>query len=163
MLMSQRCIKPGGWYEQQEMVHFPMCIDGTQPPDSPIANYWQKIIDGLANLGIDFLGTTTLKGRLEAAGFINVTEKIYNVPLGTWPKNKVLKMVGLYWRTVLLDGTFPIAIAPLTRGLGYTREQVELFIVDVRKAYMDLSVHSYMPFHVIYGQRPEWDTTKVVE
>lgn len=140
------------------MVHLPHCLDGSMPPDWPITRYWSTVIAGLKNLGIDFLSTTTLADRMRNAGFTNVTERVFNVPLGTWPRNKVLKMVGLYWRTVLLDGTYPIAIAPLTRGLGYTKEDVEMFIVDARKAYLDSSVHSFMPFHIIYGQRPESDT-----
>ena len=139
------------------MIHLPHCLDGTMSPDWPIYRYWSTVIEGLKNLGIDFLSTTTLADRMRNAGFTNVTERVFNVPLGTWPRNKVLKMVGLYWRTVLLDGTYAIAIAPLTRGLNYTKEDVELFIIDVRKAYMDLSVHSYMPFYIIYGQRPESD------
>ena len=39
-------------------------------------------------------------------------------PIGTWPKNKVLNMVRLYWRTTLIEGLLAIAMGPLTRGLG---------------------------------------------
>jgi len=64
-------------------------------------------------------------------------------------------MVGLYWRTILVMGLHPIAIGPLTRGLGWSAEQVEVFIVGVRKAYMEGAVHSHMPLHIICGQKPE--------
>lgn len=90
-----------------------------------------------------------------AAGFINVSVKIFHVPIGLWPKNKVLKLVGLYWRTILIDGLSPIALGPLTRGLKWSREEVEVFLVEVRKAYMEGWVHSHMPCYVIYGQKPE--------
>jgi uncharacterized membrane protein len=50
------------------------------------------------------------------AGFVNVTTRTFNIPIGMWPKNLELKMVGLYWRTILFDGAQPIALGPLTGG-----------------------------------------------
>ena len=89
------------------------------------------------------------------AGYTNVSTRIFYVPIGPWPKNKVLKMVGLYWRTILLDGAQPIALGPMTRGLKWPREEIEVWLVHIRKAYMDQSVHAHMPLHVICGQKPE--------
>jgi hypothetical protein len=62
--------------------------------------------------------------------------------------------VGLSWKAILLDGAQPIALGPLTRGLKWSREQVETRLVEVKKGYMDEWVHSYMPLYVIYGQKP---------
>jgi hypothetical protein len=88
------------------------------------------------------------------AGFVNVTTSIFHVPIGPWPRNKVLKMVGLYWREILLIGAEPIALGPLTRGLGWSKEQVEVWLVEVRKAYADREVHAHMPLFIIRGQKP---------
>jgi hypothetical protein len=89
------------------------------------------------------------------AGFVKVTTRIFYVPIGRWPKNNTLKLVGSYWRAILLDGAQPIALGPMTRGLKWSREQVEMRLVDVRRAYMDEWVHSYMPLHIICGRKPE--------
>ncbi|PVH71597.1 hypothetical protein DL98DRAFT_434846, partial [Cadophora sp. DSE1049] len=89
------------------------------------------------------------------AGFIYVTTRIFYVPIGRWPKNKMLKVVGLYRRAILLDGAQSIALGPLTRGLKWSREQVEMRLMEVRKAYTDEWVHSHMPLYIIYGQKPE--------
>jgi hypothetical protein len=91
------------------------------------------------------LATVLLADMMRDAGFINVTTRIFHVPIGRWPKNKGLKMV---------DGAQPIALGPLTRGLKWSREQVEMRLVEVRKGYMDEWVHSCMPLYVIYGQKP---------
>ena len=104
---------------------------------------------------MNFNATLLLADMMREAGFTNVTTRIFHVPIGTWPRNKVLKMVGLYWRTILIDGLQPIALGPMTRGLGWSREQVEVWLVEVRKAYMEGRVHSHMPLHVICGQKPE--------
>jgi len=125
-------------------------------PDHPIAKYWGLISEGLGRLGVPFFAVANggLTNMMRECGFVNVTERVLQIPIGTWPKNKVLKTVGLYWRTILLDGIQAIALGPLTRGLGWTREEVELFLVDVRRAYQDNSILAYMPMHIIYGQKP---------
>lgn len=162
--------------ELQEIHHIPHCHDGTMPPNHIVAQYWDLVTTALANLGVNFNATLLLSQYMREAGFVNVTERIFHVPIGIWPKNKVLKMVGLYWRTILMDGLLPIALGPLTRGLKWSKEQVEVFLIEVRKGYMEGWVHSHMvrcirakpsgywglerltflcqPLHVIYGQRP---------
>ncbi|KAL2142528.1 hypothetical protein VTI28DRAFT_1085 [Corynascus sepedonium] len=152
-------LRPGGWFEMQEVHHFPISANRTRPmpADHPVAQYWSLIMEGLTHLGIDFHAAAggRLASMMREVGFVNVTERVLQIPLGTWPKNKVLKTVGLYWRTILTDGIQAIALGPLTRGCGWTREQVELFLVDVRKAYHDNSILVYMPLHIVYGQKPE--------
>jgi len=148
-------LKPGGWLELQEIHHFPQCHDGSMPPDHPIVKYWNYIDQGLNALGVNFSGTLLLANRMREAGFVNVTTRIFHVPIGLWPRNKVLKMVGLYWQTILMDGAQPIALGPMTRGLKWSKEEVEVWLVQVRKAYMDDSIHSHMPLHIICGQKPE--------
>lgn len=138
----------------QEIHHFPQCHDGTLPVDHPVSEYWNLTSQGLARLGVDLNLTLSLSGLMREAGFVNVTERIFHVPIGMWPKNRVLKGVGLFWRTILMDGLMPIALGPYTRGLGWTPKQVEEWCERVKAGYMDGWVHSHMPLHVIYGQRP---------
>jgi hypothetical protein len=126
------------------------------PPDHPVAQYWGLIKDGLANLGVDFHAAAggKIANAMHEAGFVNIHERVLHVPLGTWAKHPNLKMVGEYWRQVLLDGAQAIALGPLTRGCGWTRDQVEVFLVEVRKAYFDNSALMYMPMHIVCGQKP---------
>lgn len=150
-----RHLKPGGWFELQEIHHYPYSHDESIPPGHKVAEFWSTIIEGLAKLGVNFNATLLLEQMMREAGFTNITTRIFHVPIGTWPKNKVLKLVGLYWRTILIDGLQPIALGPTTRGLGWTREQVEVWLVEVRKAYMEGWIHAHMPLHIICGQKPE--------
>jgi len=147
-------LKPGGWFELQEIHHKPQCHDNSMPAGHPVVEFWTAVTAGLAALGVNLNATLDLADMLRAAGFVNVTTKIFQIPIGVWPKSKVLKVVGLYWRTILLDGVQPIALGPLTRGLGWSKEEVEVWLVKVRQAYMEGRVHSYMPLHIICGQKP---------
>ncbi|KAL1870014.1 hypothetical protein VTK73DRAFT_2823 [Phialemonium thermophilum] len=139
----------------------PVSTNNSMKPEHPVAQYWKLIHEGLGNLGVP-LGIVARGGvreMLRQAGYVNVTERVFQIPIGTWPKNRILKTVGLYWRTILLDGIQAIALGPLTRGCGWTREMVEVFLVDVRKAYHDNSCLLYMPLYVTYARKPETETS----
>ena len=135
------------------MHHVP---DGAISPDHPVAQYWSLINEGLGNLGVQFhaMADERMKRMMENCGYVNVTERVFQIPIGTWPKNRILKTVGLYWRTILLDGLQAIALGPMMRGCGWTREEVELFLIDVRRGYHDNDCLAYMRLHVVYGQKP---------
>jgi hypothetical protein len=147
-------IKPGGWFEFQEMHHEARCDDNSMPSDYPLQEWLSYVAEGLAVLGPDLLGAVKNAQYLKDAGFINVQEKILKIPIGTWPKNKTLQMIGLYGRCVIYDGLEGNSLGPFTRGLGWTTDEVQAFLVGVRKALMDKSVHAYLPFHITFGQKP---------
>ena len=157
-MASGRHIKPGGWIEIQEMHHLPHCDDGTMPTEEgseyPLLTYFRTVTRGLFALGVKLDASLATAQNLGEYGFTNVHHEIFKIPIGTWPKNKTLKTVGLYAKVGILDGLQAMSMASLTRGLGWKREEVELMLVDVRKCLMDGSVHAYLPFHVIYGQKP---------
>lgn len=141
--------------ESQEIYHYPISANDTMPHNHPVAQYWYLINEGLQRLGIDFHAAAggKIANMMRDAGFVNVHERVFHVPLGTWPRHPDLKRVGEYWRHVLLEGLQAIALGPLTRGCGWTREQVEVFLVEVRRAYFDNSCLMYMPMYVTYGQK----------
>ncbi|OAR02793.1 hypothetical protein LLEC1_00195 [Akanthomyces lecanii] len=152
-------LKPGGWIEMQEIHHCPRSAnpDADLPEDHEVAKFWSHVTTGLGNLGVDLNISSggQLTKMLQEAGYVNVTERVFHVPIGTWPKNKVLKTVGLYWRTILLDGLQAIALGPMARGLNWNRDEIEVFLTGVRRAYHDNAALMYMPLHIIYAQKPE--------
>ncbi|KAF6796452.1 O-methyltransferase [Colletotrichum sojae] len=153
---SMTHLKPGGWIELQEIHHFPSSANNSLSPTHPVAQYWGLVGQGLSKLGVDLNAAAgdQLPNLMREAGLINVTERVFHVPIGTWPRNRVLKTVGMYWRTILLDGLQAIALGPFTRGLQWSAAQTELFLVGVRRAYHDNSVLMYMPLRIMYGQKP---------
>lgn len=100
--------------------------------------------DGVANFGSDLNGVTKLREKMEAAGFINIEEQVLRCPVGMWPKNRTLKLAGLYWRTAISDGLMSVAKRPMEKGLGWSVAEIEVFLVGVRKALHDSSFHAYM-------------------
>lgn len=132
-----------------------MCHDNTLADDDAMLQYWQMVTDGLGRVGVPFRSASLLKTYMEAAGFVNVTERVFYTPIGPWPKNRHLREVGLYWRAVLMEGLEAIALGPMTRGLGWSKEEIAVYLAKVRKAYLEPATHSFMPFYVVHGQKPE--------
>lgn len=130
------------------------CDDGTLRPDSQLAAFLQNVKDGLAAFGVNLLGMEKNQENVRAAGFVNIDEQAFKVPVGTWPRNQKMKTIGLYNRSMIYDGLQGISMGPFTRGLKWTPQKVEVFLVGVRKALMDTSQHVYLPFHVVIGQKP---------
>jgi hypothetical protein len=47
----------------------------------------------------------------------------------------------------LAGGLEGLSLGFFTRGLGWTKEEVEVFLVDVRKDMGDTKVHAYTPVY----------------
>jgi hypothetical protein len=124
------------------------------PADYGVSEFLSNLADGFSTLGYDLLSLEKNQARLQEAGFINIKEMVWKVPVGIWPKDRLLKEVGMYNREVLSEALQGVSMGPYTRGLGWTAAQVEVFLTKVRKSLADSSVHSYYTFHVVYGQKP---------
>jgi len=71
-----------------------------------------------------------------------------------WPKRPELAYCGDLLKTVILDGLKGLARKPFVHGLGWTTVQVEMFLVEVRRAVADATFHAYLPLHTIYARKP---------
>ena len=79
------------------------------------------------------------------AGFVNVTEKKYAVPANPWAKGEEQKIRGMMMMTNLLEVAQGITMTICTKIHGWTSEEVEVFLVDIRKGLRDRKLHGYVP------------------
>ena len=154
-MISNRCLIPGGWIEFQELDYILRSDDDSIPEDWELKRFISAIGEGLENLGLDLHRAEKLADEARAAGFVNVETKRMKIPIGTWPKNKLLKMVGAYTQALILDGLQQGGYGPLCRGMGWTREEVEVFLTGVRKSVRDPKIHAYYQLYMVYGQKPK--------
>jgi hypothetical protein len=107
--------------------------------------YDRRIIQSAKNLGRPIHLAADHEERLWDAGFVNVERKVFKWPIKTLPKDPKHKQVGL-WTLANIEGNLEtISMALMTRGLGMTREEVEVFLVGVRKDLRDRRIHAYWP------------------
>lgn len=146
-------LKPGGWIECQEFDLAPKSDDDSISRDNWMVKYWDVVAEGLAKHGVTSTAPQ-LQEMMEKAGFVNVEQRVFKTPIGTWAKTQNLKEVGIFWREALLLSAKSIALAPLIWGSGWTEDEVDVLCAETRSAYTDKSTHAYMCFYVVYGQKP---------
>ncbi|KAK6955923.1 hypothetical protein Daesc_003570 [Daldinia eschscholtzii] len=150
-----KALKPGGWFELQDLKCGIECDDDTMREDDLVAEFLGKIAEAMKILGVDCLGALEMYEQwLRDAGFINIKRIMLKAPLGTWPKDPQQSKIGLYSRNMMYDGLHGFAIRPFTHGYDWTPEEVEVYLVNVRKAVLRSKAHIYLPFYCVYAQKP---------
>jgi hypothetical protein len=138
-------LNPGGWIEIHDM-KFPIEDNDASFPENCAVKKWTDfVIDAAKNLGRPLDSAKDYKAQLIDAGFKNVIEKKYMWPQNGWPKDRKLKELGVWMLENFTSDLSGLSMALYTRGLGWTAEEVEAFLVDVRKSMRDKSVHVYYP------------------
>lgn len=154
----KRCfdnIKPGGYLEMQDLGVPYASDDGTLSPDSALCKYRDLILEACEKMGRPANVAKNYKRLMEEAGFVDVVEVIHKWPTNTWPKDPEYKEIGAWQLTNNLQGLQAWCMAPLTRGLGWSPADVEVFLIDVRKDLKNRKIHAYWPIHFVYGRKPE--------
>lgn len=89
-----RCIKPGGWIQDMEMSIMWKSDDGTVTDDH-LLNEWSRIsIDAAKKIGKTFENAQFTKENMIKAGFVDVVEKKYKMPVRGWSSDPKLKEIG---------------------------------------------------------------------
>ncbi|KAI9860619.1 MAG: hypothetical protein M1813_006044 [Trichoglossum hirsutum] len=147
-------LKPGGYVEFQEMFAIPNSDDGTLSPDGVLLQHFRYLEEACQKISIDIRVPPRLTQMLSAAGFEDVQQKLYKIPIGPWPKDPLLKKVGHYQRANFLEGLSAISLGPYTRILGWSNARLEVWLSEVRKAISDPKAHSYDYMYFVYGRKP---------
>ncbi|KDN62690.1 putative UMTA, partial [Colletotrichum sublineola] len=148
---------PGGYFEIQENDFTFDSDDGTLTPEQPLVEFSRLIREAVVKFGRDFLPCPELKSIMVDAGFEDVTLEKFKWPSNPWPKDPHHKRIGEWNFHNFYEGAEALAMAPLTRGHGWSKEEVQVFTVGVRKNMRDPRVHSYLsifPSYAITGRKP---------
>ncbi|KFZ02085.1 hypothetical protein V500_00453 [Pseudogymnoascus sp. VKM F-4518 (FW-2643)] len=123
-----RSLKPGGSIVVQEIYYSPQSEDGSvHSTAQPLADFFSKIAEGLKALRVDLHAITLLAEKMRAAGFINVTTNKSYITISYDTQDSAEETAMLMWAAIYygLQGT---ALGPLTRGLGWERAEVEVYL-----------------------------------
>ncbi|KAJ5669712.1 hypothetical protein N7462_010782 [Penicillium macrosclerotiorum] len=159
---SYKHLKPGAYIECHEMDPKPKCDDNTMPPENP-DGYSAYALHDWFDLNMrssqevepsrQFRIAHRIKRWMEEVGFVDVEQRIFKVPLNTWPDDEKMKIIGQWSETNWLEALSGWSYKPFL-ALGWSTPEIEVFLVDVRKSLQDRSVHAYMDFYVVTGRKP---------
>ncbi|KFY13677.1 hypothetical protein V491_06328 [Pseudogymnoascus sp. VKM F-3775] len=150
---AYKSLRPNGWIELQELHGHPCCDDGTMSPDDPFKRLYDLAGQAYQKFGMSTSLPAQLEPLLLAAGFQNIHCKIMKVPIGTWAKDKTMRLIGLYQKTVVGDFIPTLAGRPFA-ALGMSQEEAQVTLAFARKALNDANVHRYFNYYFWYAQKP---------
>lgn len=92
-----------------------------------------------------------MRGGIEKAGFVDVHEKVYKVPIGPWPKDPNLKEAGRLMYIQLTCGLEGYTMWLLTKHGVPTRwspEEVQVYLAELRNQLRKPEHHTYQTLYV---------------
>ncbi|KAH8889213.1 hypothetical protein GQ53DRAFT_783163 [Thozetella sp. PMI_491] len=119
-------LEPGRWLELVDPIHPMQRDDSTLMTDHALKKWNDDIMQGSEALGRSLTEAKHLKERLVEVWFVNIKKGVFS------------------------QGGSPDL---MTRGRGFTAEEVMAYLVDVMKHLRDPKIHAYWPIWVVYGQK----------
>ncbi|KAL9107067.1 MAG: hypothetical protein Q9227_008013 [Pyrenula ochraceoflavens] len=159
-------LRPGtGWMECIEPDPMPKADDDSIARLGPIDANCYPFRDHAARLceaSVDYCDPPRplriahrLSTWFRRAGFVDIHEEVYKVPVNPWAKDKKLKLVGRWQEEIWCDGLAGFSYQLLGRdGMGWTKEEIEVELVGVRESVKRRDVHAWNAVHVVWGRRP---------
>ncbi|KAK4234259.1 S-adenosyl-L-methionine-dependent methyltransferase [Achaetomium macrosporum] len=151
---SYENLKPGGWIEVQELGGKAYCDDASIPENYSIQEFLDKATEAFKKFGNNFRIGNEMDKHLEKAGFTNISVRKLKVPIGPWPKDKRLRLIGMYFQNILGDLLGAIGARPF-QVLGMDPVEIQVFLAGVRKDIKNTNYHSYLEYLFWTAQKPE--------
>ncbi|KAJ0384001.1 hypothetical protein COL922a_009297 [Colletotrichum nupharicola] len=146
-------LSDGGYLELIEIDCIPLSDDGTLTPEHSIMKTGNLLLEATTNAGRKYIYPPDLKSMMMEAGFDGVTMQLFKWPVNSWPKEQKYKEIGQWQNENLFKGWEAICMAPLTRALGWTKEEVTVLMAQNRQDFNNRNIHDYFPIWTIYGRK----------
>ncbi|RDW73611.1 S-adenosyl-L-methionine-dependent methyltransferase-5 [Coleophoma crateriformis] len=147
-------LNPGGYVEISDII-FPITADdGTLSKESALARWSDLMLKASLSLNRSLESAKMYRKLLEGAGFTDLEETEYKWPQNRWPRGKRFKELGMWTLENISTGLEGLSLALFTRGLQWSKEELEVFLVDVRKDMKNTRIHSYWPIRVTSARKP---------
>ncbi|KAI9836521.1 MAG: hypothetical protein M1837_003294 [Sclerophora amabilis] len=147
-------LKPGAYFEQVEFSVLFKSDDGSFTKDDAIGRWGPLFAAAGYKIGKTLMIVDEMHGFIKEAGFEDVVEVRHKVPVGPWSSDSKMKEIGAWNQLHCEESLEGWALALLTRALGWTYEEVQLLLVDVRKDIRHRKKHAYLDASVVYGRKP---------
>ncbi|XXH05384.1 hypothetical protein Hte_011810 [Hypoxylon texense] len=157
---AYRCCKPGGWVQSCECDVIMSSDDDTIKEDSIITTFWNPLWRELSNkLGISFMVIQEgLQNKgFEAAGFVDVHEANYKIPIGGWAQDPKLAEIGEYTVLAMINDLDGYTMVPWNIVHGENTPGYRETLAFLRRELRTLKsrgIHPYMKVRYVYGRKP---------
>ncbi|ETN40029.1 uncharacterized protein HMPREF1541_04304 [Cyphellophora europaea CBS 101466] len=134
-------LKPGGYVEFQDYDMRNFTQDDSLSENNQVAHLFDLLIEAADKMGRTANPGIHLREWVEQAGFENVRDEVFLIPLGAWPRDARMKEIGTINMVQFLDGLEGFTMAMFTKILGWSVEEIQVLLAGVRKDAMRKDVH----------------------
>lgn len=121
--------------------------DETLTKDHELFKWCQLLREGTTKLQRPFESFDAIKTAMTKAGFIEIVDTRFKWPTNQWPKDQKYKELGAWNNQNTLQALEALTLAPFARAHGWTKEQVDVFLLSVRRDLKDPNIHAYWPMY----------------
>lgn len=133
---------PGGYLEMQDAI-MPMRYVGDIPTECSLYKWNQLLVEASIKAGRPWTNVKNYGKWFKEIGFEDIQEKTFYWPTNQWPKGEYFKTISTYFQRDLLDGLEGFSMKLFTKILGWSKEKVQVFLVDVRNDLKNPFIHAY--------------------
>ncbi|KAK3954391.1 S-adenosyl-L-methionine-dependent methyltransferase [Pseudoneurospora amorphoporcata] len=152
---AYRCTKPGGWIEHLDCGPHFVCLDGTMPKDSAIAQWghiWTEV-ERKTGVILNMLDGYMENG-IKEAGFTNVQIEDFLAPTAPWPTDEKQKEIGLFQYIGLTSDIEGFMTYFLGQVMGWTENEMTKYASILRREYKEAKIHANLKWRIVRAQKP---------
>ncbi len=97
-----QAVKPGGYLEIHDIDPSSYCDDGTLTPESKAIRWGELFKEGCTKGGRPLPPLDQYKNLMQDAGFTDIQEYMLMRPHNAWPKDKIMKRIGMVSPIILV-------------------------------------------------------------
>ncbi|KAF3036196.1 hypothetical protein E8E12_006525 [Didymella heteroderae] len=147
-------LAPGGYLHEVEMSIQFKSDDGTLTPDH-ILSQWSDIFhEASRRFGKSFYEVWNLSTYAKNVGFVDVVENVYKVPVNGWPADPRMKEIGRWNFLHCTQGAEGWGLFLLTKVMGWSIEEAQVFIAKFRNGLKERRVHAYFEVVQFSARKP---------
>ncbi|KAN0072658.1 S-adenosyl-L-methionine-dependent methyltransferase [Elaphomyces granulatus] len=159
MKQALKHLKPGGYFEALEPTFWAWSGDGSLKDDSPYMQYLRHLNEAAEKTGRKLNVAAELMGWMKEAGFEDVTQQIFIIPLGPWAKDPAMKELGKWEYILIPESVEAYGLRLYTQILEWTLDEAKIHLAQVKDQLLSRSLHAYSKIYVVYGRKPLPETT----
>ncbi|KAH7142157.1 S-adenosyl-L-methionine-dependent methyltransferase [Dactylonectria macrodidyma] len=154
---AYRTCKPGGWVQSCEIDPPFYSDDGTVDDENAIQTWNTLVREGGKKFGRTFcvVEEGLQVPSLQAAGFVDIQQANYKVPVGGWAKDPSLQEVGQFLRSTMENDIEGYTLLLWHQVMGWPKDEYQVFLMGMRKALKNMRIHGYMNLRYVWARKPE--------
>lgn len=149
--------RPGGWVEITDPSVNMRSDDGSVREGTAFYEWGLLFNEASSKYGraMDMVDRGTTLASMKKTGFVDIHRRTFKLPTTPWPRDQRLKQLGAFCRLAMEQDLDGYAMYLFMNGLGWSQQQVAIFLARVRKEMRDPRVQPYFLVEVLYGRKPE--------